>query len=397
MNCNFHKDKKRKRTNKSRGGYGFGRHCLSLYVVKYAVSMKRMIPILAVLALLCCGTACHPEENGTEPTEQTDPSGPTGPTEPAVVLVTGITLNETSVPLLVGEGATLTAAVVPDNAGNKAVSWSSSDGSIVKVDGNGKVSAVARGKADIIVSARDGSGISATCTVLVSNPCPEGAIDMGSTTAEGIKVYWAPVNLTATGFAGTQNETGDYFAWGETQPYYTSMDPLVWKDGKSEGYAWTSYQWFKGQQSDKNAIVSKYCWKESTAYWGGSGEPDGKSVLDPEDDAAHVILGGKWRMPTNEEFSNLRAVCQRKWTSVNGRNGLLLTASNGNTLFFPGTDEWWGSSLSRMQNYQSKYWSSSLLEGGAGYAYFMAADVNGMGPRSMASRVLGMAIRPVSD
>ena len=102
-------------------------------------------------------------------------------------------------------------------------------------------------------------------------------------------------------------------------------------------------------------------------------------------------------MPTNEEFSNLRAVCQRKWTSVNGRNGLLLTASNGNTLFFPGTDEWWGSSLSRMQNYQSKYWSSSLLEGGAGYAYFMAADVNGMGPRSMASRVLGMAIRPVSD
>ena len=222
--------------------------------------MKRMIPILAVLALLCCGTACHPEENGTEPTEQTEPSGPTGPTgptEPAVVLVTGITLNETSVPLLVGEGATLTAAVVPDNAGNKAVSWSSSDGSIVKVDGNGKVSAVARGKADIIVSARDGSGISATCTVLVSNPCPEGAIDMGSTTAEGIKVYWAPVNLTATGFAGTQNETGDYFAWGETQPYYTSMDPLVWKEGKSEGYAWTSYQWFKGQQSDKNAIVSR--------------------------------------------------------------------------------------------------------------------------------------------
>lgn len=353
--------------------------------------MKKRICVLAALSLLCCGTACKPEENGTKPTE------PTGQTEPSAVLVTEITLSETSVPLLVGEGAMLAATVVPDNAGNRAVSWSSSDESIAKVDGNGKVSAVARGKADITVSARDGSGISAACTVLVSNPCPEGAIDMGSTTAEGIRVYWAPVNLTATGFAGSQEEIGDYFAWGETQPYYASRDPLVWKEGKSAGYAWPSYQWYKGHQSDKNAIVSKYCWKESTAYWGGSGEPDGKSVLDPEDDAAHVILGGKWRMPTNEEFFNLKTVCQRKWTSVNGKYGLLLTATNGNTLFFPGTDEWWGSNLSHMQNHQGKYWSSSLLEGGAGYAYFMAADVNGMAPGSMASRILGMVIRPVSD
>ena len=359
--------------------------------------MKKLICVLAALSLLYCGTACKPEENGTKPTESTEPGEPTGPTEPTVILVTGITLSETSVPLLVGEGTTLTAAVVPDNAENRAVSWSSSDESIAKVDGNGKVSAVARGKAEITVSARDGSGISAICTVLVSNPCPEGAIDMGSTTAEGIKVYWAPVNLAATGFAGSQEEVGDFFAWGETQPYYSSRDPLVWREGKSAGYAWPSYQWFKGYHSDKNAIVSKYCTKEMAAYWGGSGEPDGKSVLDPEDDVAHVILGGKWRMPTNEEYSNLRSVCQREWTSVNGRIGLKLTAPNGNILFFPGTGEWFGTNYSNLQNHRGYYWTSSLTKGGCSYAYFMAADVNGMAPEAMAGRSLGIAVRAVSD
>lgn len=356
--------------------------------------MKKLNCVLAALSLLCFGTACNPDGNGMKPEESTTPGGQT---EPPVVLVTEITLSETSLPLLVGEGATLTATVVPDNAGNKAVSWSSGDGSIAKVDGNGKISAVGRGKVDITVSARDGSGISATCTVIVSNPCPEGAIDMGTTTAEGIKFYWATVNLAATGLVGSQEEIGDYFAWGETQPYYTSRNPLVWREGKSAGYTWLSYQWFSGYHSDRNAIVSKYCLKERVAYWGGSGEPDEKTVLDPEDDVAHVVLGGRWRMPTNEEFFNLRSVCQREWTSVNGRIGLKLTASNGNILFFPGTGDWTGINYSNLYNYQARYWTSSLTKSGCSYAHFMAADVNGMAPDGMAARCIGFAVRPVSD
>ena len=55
-----------------------------------------------------------------------------------VVPVTGITLNETSGNLQVGETKTLTATVTPTNATNKNVTWTSSNDTIAKVDIKGK-------------------------------------------------------------------------------------------------------------------------------------------------------------------------------------------------------------------------------------------------------------------
>ena len=61
---------------------------------------------------------------------------------------------------------TLKATINPDNATNQKVTWKSSDEKIAKVDANGKVTAVAVGKATITVTTEDG-GKTATCEVTV--------------------------------------------------------------------------------------------------------------------------------------------------------------------------------------------------------------------------------------
>ena len=85
----------------------------------------------------------------------------------ATVSVTSVTLNKTTAELEVGGTLTLTATVSPSNATNKALDWSSSNKSVATVEANGKVTAVAAGKATIMAKAKDGSNKSATCSVTV--------------------------------------------------------------------------------------------------------------------------------------------------------------------------------------------------------------------------------------
>ena len=80
--------------------------------------------------------------------------------------VASVSLDKSSLTLNVGEEETLTATVAPENANDKSVSWSSSDGSVAKVDQNGKVTAVKAGKATITVTTADG-GKTAQCEVTV--------------------------------------------------------------------------------------------------------------------------------------------------------------------------------------------------------------------------------------
>ena len=91
---------------------------------------------------------------------------PTG-TIVSVVPVTGVSLNASNISLEAGSGTTLTATVVPTNATNKNVTWSSSDTSVATVDSNGYVTGVAEGSATITVVTVSGS-YKAACTVEVS-------------------------------------------------------------------------------------------------------------------------------------------------------------------------------------------------------------------------------------
>lgn len=287
-----------------------------------------------------------------------------------VVSATSITLEPAEVELAPGETVSLTATVLPGDSTDE-VEWSSSGESVATVK-DGVVTAVAEGSTTITAKA---GAQEASCNITVKSKMK--AIDLGLT------VKWAECNLGAS----TPEKYGDYFAWGEVEPYYSSQDPLTWKDGKS-GYNWASYKWANG---DYNKLT-KYCQADNTYYWDGEGEPDGKTVLDYEDDAAHVILGGKWRMPTRAEQDDLRTKCT--WTWDNTKNGYTITGTNGNSIFLPAAGLRGYADLVDAGSW-GYYWSSSLGESSDG-AYGLLFYSSRMGWR-LGYRYDGFTVRPVTE
>ncbi len=85
----------------------------------------------------------------------------------AGVAVSGVTLDQESLTLEATKTATLVATVLPENATNKTVSWTTSDDKVATVK-DGVVTAVAAGTADITVTTEDGAK-TAVCNVTVTN------------------------------------------------------------------------------------------------------------------------------------------------------------------------------------------------------------------------------------
>ncbi len=84
-----------------------------------------------------------------------------------VTLSTSIALNQTTATLKATETITLIATILPENATDKSVEWSSSDETVAVVDENGVVTAVAVGEATITATTVDDSNLSASCKVTV--------------------------------------------------------------------------------------------------------------------------------------------------------------------------------------------------------------------------------------
>ncbi len=82
------------------------------------------------------------------------------------IAVSGVTLDKATVILVEQETVTLKVTVVPANATNKTVAWSSDKPAIASVDKNGKVTAHKAGEAVITVKSEDG-GKTASCKVRV--------------------------------------------------------------------------------------------------------------------------------------------------------------------------------------------------------------------------------------
>ncbi|MBR3076094.1 MAG: hypothetical protein IKH11_10140, partial [Bacteroidales bacterium] len=119
---------------------------------------------------------------------------------------------------------------------------------------------------------------------------------------------------------------------------------MYWK----YAYDWSTYKWCNG------SFITQTKYNTNSSY----GTVDNKTVLDPEDDAAHVNWGGSWRMPTAEESDELITKCTWTWTTQNGVNGRLVTGPNGKSIFLPAAglryDTYLGSAGSN-----GYYWSSS--------------------------------------
>ena len=187
-------------------------------------------------------------------------------------------------------------------------------------------------------------------------------VDLGL--PSGIK--WADRNIGAN----KPEDYGDYFAWGEIAP--------------KEEYNWSTYKWCNGSSSS----LTKYNYNSSLGF------VDNKTQLELSDDAARANWGGKWRMPTDAELTELREQCTWTWTTENGINGYKVTSRiNGKSIFLPAAGNRTGPSLGSVGD--GYYWSSSIsTEGspvGAYYLYFLSGSVN----RYDGSRDDGQSVRPV--
>ena len=296
------------------------------------------------------------------------------------ITLTGIQLEE-EISVCRGGTATLTATLVPSDA-TADVTWESSDETVVTVSG-GEITGVEVGTAT--VTAKAGS-VKAECAVTILPP--KGAVDLGIelTREDGTtyKLYWAACNLGAE----KPEDYGDYYAWGETAP-------------KSD-YSWETYKWCNGASNK----LTKYCLKANTDCWDGEGSPDGKTVLDQEDDAAHVQLGGKWRIPTMKEMEALLALKSKEdytWEEFGEVAGVRIThKSTGAVLLLPAAGYRDNTSVLSAK-LTCQYWSSTGFLGGSYIGPYDASSLfiykNAMIGSGTAynPRNRGFSIRPVTE
>ena len=202
----------------------------------------------------------------------------------------------------------------------------------------------------------------------------------------GLSVLWASCNLGAS----VPEEFGDYYAWAEIEPYYESLDPLTWKEGKTDGYGVASYSWYKDYPN-----VTKYCPAGLHNCWAGEDAPDGKTIIDPDEDAATVKLGGAWRIPTEEEWKELISGCTWTWADHDGVDGFEIAAPNGNSIFLPAAG-FFDAIYPQEPGKLCEYWSSTLNTNLPENAIVLH-HYSGYGFTAATLRYHGCTIRPVKN
>jgi hypothetical protein len=188
------------------------------------------------------------------------------------------------------------------------------------------------------------------------------AIDLGL--PSGTK--WANMNLGAESPEGY----GDYYAWGEIVP------------NKASAYTDENYRFYPGNDKD-----------EFTKY----NLTDNKMTLELADDAANVVMGGDWHMPTSAQCAELLDNTTSSWTAdYNGTGvaGMIFTSNNnGNSIFFPAA----GVVIDRGSVGQGEgflVWSSSR-DGRSWYAWFMGGNSGGCYLYDGRGRDNGLSVRGV--
>lgn len=167
-------------------------------------------------------------------------------------------------------------------------------------------------------------------------------------------LLWAKANIGSAKPEGI----GLYFSWGNT-------------DGHAEG-------------SGYNFTQDVYNTTPAAAI---------SDNLSLSQDAARVILGAPWRMPTADEFQELYDNCTSEWTTQNGMNGRLFTSNvNGNTLFLPAAGYYNGTNLITRGS-SGYYWSSTYYS--PSNAILLLFNSSNIDPHNIYNRLEGFSIRAV--
>lgn len=146
------------------------------------------------------------------------------------VKVSSISISPSPVFLSPGDNVQLKATVLPYDANNREVTWSSSAPEIVTISNAGLLSAKAKGTATITCRATDGSGVTGTCEVTVRDKVPVTDIVL-SETELGIKVgkttkVQAVINPT--------NATDKSITWSSSDPEIATVRGYDNSDGTAE-------------------------------------------------------------------------------------------------------------------------------------------------------------------
>ena len=276
------------------------------------------------------------------------------------VPVQSVTLDKHELTLSVNQQYQFTATVLPENASNKNVVWASSANSAkLYISSTGQLTALQPCEATITVRCQANPMIYDTCQVTVtggSSDPGEEVVDLGL--PSGLK--WRGWNVGAS----KPEEYGNYYAWAETSP--------------KSSYSSSNYKYKATDYGDGMIVYAKY---DPTPIHG-----DGKTVLEPEDDAASVNLGNGWRTPTFNEN------CTWAWTTRNGVNGMLVTGPNGKSIFLPGGGWYTNTTLTGKTTYGS-YWTASGSGGNAHAVDFASGYVD----KAYLARPDGRSVRPVKD
>ena len=184
----------------------------------------------------------------------------------------------------------------------------------------------------------------------------------------GLSVKWATCNVGAS----KPEESGDYFAWGETTTKST--------------YSWSTYTYCKGSSTS----LTKYnC---SSGY----GTLDNKTTLELSDDVAAINWGGAWRMPTDAEITELREQCTWTWITQNGIKGYRVTSKkNSNSIFLPAASYCYVYGFYTSDS--GNYWSSSLNTDNSynAWSLYFNSDKVRRGDTYITYRYYGYSVRPV--
>ena len=188
----------------------------------------------------------------------------------------------------------------------------------------------------------------------------------------GLSIKWATCNIGAS----TPVEYGDYFAWGTTTGY-------------NEGatlFNWANYGYCNGSYNK----LTKYCTDEEY------GVKDDMIRIEPDDDAAIINWGAKWRIPTCEEIIELREKCtwriQAKGNAkYDGVAGYEVIGPNGNTIFLPAAGYRYNGLL-RSAGTVGRYWGHCISETNPSNGKCLDFSSGSIAEKS---RYYGFTIRPV--
>ena len=202
-------------------------------------------------------------------------------------------------------------------------------------------------------------------------PDPYIMVDLGL--PSGTK--WCNKNLGAS----SETEYGDYFAWGETTPRGADW-------ATTSPYVWAHAPFNNGSSSF-----------DSTYFASVSGTVCPNNLLALEYDAAHVQLGGAWRMPTSGQVQELIDNTTSDWTENyqgSGISGSIFTSkTNGNAIFIPASGYRYNSHVC-IVGIGAFLWSSTLDSDDPDHAYHLIFDSGG-GAFFYNVRSDGFCVRPV--